>query len=654
MRNAVAGLLLLLAFAAGSALGQTSIVNSKHNLSTSGPGTIKSAASGGTAQVCVFCHTPHGASAVAQLWNRELPVSSYTLYSSDYLTSLGYALPSQPKTRSKLCLSCHDGTIALGSVYNLPGSGGYSTTPGTGIPMEQSGVAIPGGTMPTNAIGYLGTNLTDDHPVGYLYDTAKDPELVATRTWPWGTPVKLDPDASNGTVECQTCHNPHNDQYGKFLRMSNVNGALCTFCHNKSNWPAGAHANATGASYTPAGGTATTVAAYACLSCHKPHSSGGTPYVLRGAEEATCYERGCHGSNTANTDPSTPATPAARLIQPELSKTHAHPVNSISGLHKNVSGGESATQLGGALAVNRHAECMDCHNPHQAEPTVTDITTRGALRISAALKGSWGVEPTWPTPPTTTLTNNSVTFAPLVSFTRVSGASLTDEYQVCLKCHSNYVTLPAGARNIGEEINPLNSSYHGIVPGGTPNSFVNTTTANEPWATNHRVWCSDCHGSEAGSGVAPKGPHGSNNNGTAPGTSNTDKMLVATIASTSNGTPLCLVCHKSTSYATNDIGSNNTRHGTASMTSEGCFACHMWSNAALGGDGKIYPHGMNARWYTWFGGAAGSGSGQMVDKFNGGWYTNMDYTTKQCWATNSSGGKISGSPCGTHANGGTY
>jgi len=80
----------------------------------------------------------------------------------------------------------------------------------------------------------------------------------------------------------------------------------------------------------------------------------------------------------------------------------------------------------------------------------------------------------------------------------------------------------------------------------------------------------------------------------------------------------------------------------------------MWSNAALGGDGKIYPHGMNARWYTWFGGAPGSGTGQMVDKFNGGWYTNMNYTTKQCWATNSSGGKISGSPCGTHANGGTY
>src|SRR5208283_3723202 len=79
----------------------------------------------------------------------------------------------------------------------------------------------------------LGTSLRDDHPVGYIYDNAHDPELV-NRAWPWNTSVKLDPDASNGTVECQTCHDPHDNSNTKFLRMPNINAALCTFCHSKA------------------------------------------------------------------------------------------------------------------------------------------------------------------------------------------------------------------------------------------------------------------------------------------------------------------------------------------------------------------------------------------------------------------------------------
>ncbi|HSG77805.1 MAG TPA: cytochrome c3 family protein, partial [Burkholderiales bacterium] len=318
----VAPVLLLLLMLPGLALAQVSIVSSKHNLSSSGTGSIKASSE---SQICVFCHTPHGSSSIAQLWNKQTTSADYTLYSSDYITSLpSYPAPAQPKTRSKLCLSCHDGTVALGSVYNLPGSGGGS---GGTIAMTQSGSPIT--TMPAGAAGYLGTSLTNDHPVGYMYDRTKDPELADRGLWPWNTAVKLDPDASTGTVECQTCHEPHNNQFTKFLRVSNANAALCTFCHAKTDYDLSGHRNST-APYTPPGGTATTVGEYSCRSCHKPHSSGGTPYILRGAEENTCYERGCHGTNTNYPDPATPATPAARLIQPELSKTHAHPVNTFT------------------------------------------------------------------------------------------------------------------------------------------------------------------------------------------------------------------------------------------------------------------------------------------------------------------------------------
>ena len=95
-----------------SARGQTagiSIAVSPHNLSVGGPGAVRAA---GENQICIFCHTPHNATPVQPLWNRALPVSSYKVYASNSLK----AQPGQPTGASKLCLSCHDGTIALGSV----------------------------------------------------------------------------------------------------------------------------------------------------------------------------------------------------------------------------------------------------------------------------------------------------------------------------------------------------------------------------------------------------------------------------------------------------------------------------------------------------------------------------------------------------------
>ncbi len=711
MKKIAVGFLLLLALVAQLAFGvPISVFSSKHNLSSSGTGSIKSTSE---SQVCVFCHTPHGASTIAQLWNRLPTAATYTLYTSPTLTGLAYPAGAQPTAKSKLCLSCHDGTVAIGSVYNLPGPGGG---PGT-IPNMQN---TTGGLMPTTRAGYLGTSLTDDHPVGYLYQTAKDPELVP-RPWPWvaslgagfgvGSPtttasVRLDPDASTGTVECLTCHDPHNNENTKFMRLANQN-ALCTYCHNKTNYVVSGHATSTQV-YTPLGsGTATTVGAYSCVSCHKPHGALGTP-LLRGVEENTCYDAGCHGTNNAWATNTTAASGTTwRNIMAEMAKTHAHPTNTVSGLHKDLpfaagTGAELPTQLG---TTNRHAECPDCHNPHQVQPAVAaEKSTRGALRISLSLKGTWGVQPTWPAP-STTLVNDKVAFATGETYTVLgrSGTAdvnpVTDEYQVCMKCHSNYVTLPVGARNIAQEINPNNSSYHGIVPcpatvvpsaplwntGCNTNFYVNSVTMVAPWAgtgtfttaqseacrlapggatcvtlatSRGRVWCSDCHGSDlstmppvAGTKTAPYGAHGSTNNGIVVGTSNSDRMLVRSIASaTGIYTPLCLGCHKATSYSAGATGSRMSSHaGRGTYATYGCFTCHMWesANAVTGASDTIYPHGMNKRWTT-IGTTATAGSLQMVDAFVGGAsQTNGNYATKQCWtAANISGGTVA---CGRTA-----
>jgi hypothetical protein len=106
---------------ASRAQSTNDILNTPHNLSASGPGTVTA---NSESQVCVFCHTPHGAtnSPGAPLWNRALSAETYTTYSSSSLDAETIAGQlAQPAGSSKLCLSCHDGTLAISSVNVLAG-----------------------------------------------------------------------------------------------------------------------------------------------------------------------------------------------------------------------------------------------------------------------------------------------------------------------------------------------------------------------------------------------------------------------------------------------------------------------------------------------------------------------------------------------------
>jgi hypothetical protein len=87
------------------------VKDSLHNLSASGPGNVRAA---NAVAICDFCHISHSADSSAPLWNRRYPDTVYVPYSS----STAVAQPGQPTGNSLLCLSCHDGTIALGEVLN--------------------------------------------------------------------------------------------------------------------------------------------------------------------------------------------------------------------------------------------------------------------------------------------------------------------------------------------------------------------------------------------------------------------------------------------------------------------------------------------------------------------------------------------------------
>jgi len=163
-------------------------------------------------EVCVYCHTPHSASTSAQLWNRtNVVVSSYQVYTSSTMN----AVPGLPGAGSQLCLSCHDGTIAVNDLVNAPNTGAASDF------------------FITNPNALMGTDLTNDHPIGLNYVTSKAGEplgLVATLDVVNGGTVRL----IGGTqVECASCHDAHNAVVEPFLRSSNVGSLLCTACHNK-------------------------------------------------------------------------------------------------------------------------------------------------------------------------------------------------------------------------------------------------------------------------------------------------------------------------------------------------------------------------------------------------------------------------------------
>lgn len=261
--------------------------------------------------------------------------------------------------------------------------------------------------------------------------------------------------------------------------------------------------------------------------------------------------------------------------------------------------------------ANTPVECVECHNPHQAQAP-TAGTARGNDATTGSIKGVSGVDVlggVWPTPGTPS-GGNEILASPI--FTPID--PITQEWQLCLKCHGGQV---AGLTNIAEQINPNNYSAHPVASTNWNNTFLttNATTAlNPPFnVANAPIYCSDCHGSE--NDASPKGPHGSNNIymlklvGPATGKSWAQGPYDA----------LCLDCHDiETASNFGDHPDGRGQHGS----DLGCSACHG-SNIGVGGRvGSI--HGVNYQWPNSSGGDPGLTSfsfllgGYITELYNDG------------------------------------
>ena len=476
------------------AVGAGNIQNTKHNLSASGGQTIRASTE---EQICVFCHTPHNANPIAPLWNKSVNGSTYQEYDSTTFS----VTAGTPTGSSLLCLSCHDGTIALGERFADPD------------------ITLTDTFMPVGATR-LGTDLRDDHPVSFDYGdviTAGNTELVAEASLT--AEVRLD---GSGLVQCTSCHDPHKDAE-KFLVKSNVAAALCQTCHVKDYWDDTntSHKNATktwnGTGTDPwlhtkyiatelgKSDTTVTAADNACENCHSPHTAGNPERILNyAAEEAVCFT--CHNSNVAALD-----------IEAEFLKANFHPIYTYSG-----TGDHDAAEDDGVndnVVDTRHVVCFDCHNPHGVQPIGTTAGKSGPLN------GAKGVD----------IVGDDI-------------EPVDFPHQVCFRCHGDSTDKPApritraldGERGAGEDTNTRlefsttgansSASYHPVSvaidsggPGSLPTNRVPSLISGVALAlggttgatgTGTIISCLDCHNNDQNprtGGSGPNGPHGSAN-----------------------------------------------------------------------------------------------------------------------------------------------
>jgi len=302
-----------------------------------------------------------------------------------------------------------------------------------------------------------------------------DPTKLSTKA------VKVD---SQSRLQCTSCHDPHNDQYGNFLVVANTDGsALCLVCHKQDSWGHSAHAIST--AVTPAaitsrlaGGSSrqvaarakpVTIAANGCANCHANHQAGSkSRLMLADAPEQNCLV--CHSGTTAK-----------KNIAADFQKMSIHPITLNSWAH---SPAEDPIN-----PKTRHVVCADCHNSHatSAQKGVVPMAS-GVLAGLAGVSAGGGV------------------IKPLLK-----------EYELCFRCHAD--SLARGPATVSRQFPQTNTrlqfasgnqSFHPVETIGK--NLTSVPSLISPWTVNSQMYCTDCHNSDSSpkaGGMGANGPHGS-------------------------------------------------------------------------------------------------------------------------------------------------
>ena len=540
-----------------------------HNL---GPGST-SPITGARPDACAYCHAPHSGLNTG-LWNQKLTTQIYTTYSSNTAKNIG----TQPLlgSDSNQCLSCHDGTVAVGATVAY----GQVTTRGS---------------MYTSDV--FGSNMQSSHPFSVALPLKDNIDLVASLAANGHTG---DPTGAvnliKGNVECTSCHNPHiqaKDRVSQnFLVKDSSSGQLCLACHDPTrqiggqvnplaDWSTNAHAMSTSKISPQAGlGSYSTVAMDACITCHTPHNASGTARLLRGQNEQDCIA--CHNGGSNVSPMATYANVFAEYASPKV----GHPLPTSVNPHD---ASENAL-----LNNNRHATCVDCHNAHGSEP-VGIFPVAPLMRISQ--KNVVGIS----------ASDGTSVLSPAIN-----------QYENCLRCHSAsagkqvlpiYGYFPVRAVSAGDPLNMIPqfavtaTSSHPVMharssPLAQPSllaNMFNLDGVTQGRAMGTQILCTDCHNSDDNrefGGTGSNGPHGSRwthilerryefSRAAAPG------LLISNLfpspdLSAAGPYSLCGKCHD----LANQIVKNTSWNEHSSHISAGfsCSTCHTaHGNGAMSG-----------------------------------------------------------------------
>jgi predicted CXXCH cytochrome family protein len=571
-------LLLLLVGIAAQAQVTGGDVLGAHNLSASGTGPVK-----GQMDPCLYCHAPHSGVSTPNgaLWSQTLSVQTYAEYSSTTMhNSTQQPMLGGP---SSLCLSCHDGTVAVGQT-------------------QPYGKLTMTGNM--NTADVFGASLQGSHPFSLKIPMTDSPDLVSSLA---STHTTADPlkavNLINNNVECTSCHSPHAQAIDtlsqNFLVRDGSSGQLCLACHevnprtvNAQNnplqqWSTSIHALAANKiANAPVLGSYPNVGQNACISCHMPHNSEAGPRLLRGpvppvsnvdASTQNCMT--CHNGTTN-------ISPAIPNVYAEFAKI-AHPYPAGSNTHDS---GEAPL-----LNNNRHATCVDCHNPHAS----TSVSSFAAVP-PPALRGSQNMVAGISATDGTTVLNPAV-----------------NQYENCLRCHGTstgkqtlavFGYLPiwavsgADPLNVISQMTTTSTSSHPVMhdrSSALPQPSLlgymwNLDGRTQGRAMGTRLNCTDCHNSDDNrefGGTGANGPHGSTYPHVlerryefsqvappptgGPGTTITN-LFPNPILDPAAGGPysLCAKCHDLNQIISNSSFTEHARHINDGFSCSTCHTAH--------------------------------------------------------------------------------
>jgi len=230
MKAVLAALIVCIASISANAARapKSAVFGSAHDFKTTGafsPG-------GASYTLCNFCHIAHkfGSAPTGPgylLWNHQLSsVSNYGVYTSDSMRSTPNDLGGQMVV-SNLCLSCHDGTVAVNQWYEVVAGKNFQPLP--------QGTLMMGADMTVR-------DLSKQHPVNFNYPDAATAAAIGIQ--PAADLNSVDGNGNvplfSGRMQCATCHDPHagpSAGVSLFFRSfpstpaQTTTGTSCVYCH---------------------------------------------------------------------------------------------------------------------------------------------------------------------------------------------------------------------------------------------------------------------------------------------------------------------------------------------------------------------------------------------------------------------------------------